>query len=197
LNHFCAVDLSSIYVDVTKDRLYCDAADSPRRRATQAAMRETLSSLTRLLAPILAFTAEEAWSHFQPGSSVHLQSFPPAREPDPTALAEGDRLLALRAIVSQALEKARAEKTIAGNLEAAVTLQLTDHGLWSGRVAELEEFFILSELRLEPGAEDAAGVSKTAAPKCARCWRHRTTVGTIAAHPELCDRCADAVNAPL
>ncbi len=198
LNQFCAVDLSSLYVDITKDRLYCDAADSPRRRATQAAMREALSSLTRLLAPILAFTAEEAWACFQPGSSVHLQTFPEPRAADAEALAEGDRLLALRAVVSQALEKARAEKNIANNLEAAVTLRVADGAWlerWSGRIAELEEFFILSELRLEAGTEDAAVVEKTASAKCGRCWRHRTTVGTIADHPDLCDRCAEAVAA--
>ena len=82
LNQFCAVDLSSLYVDITKDRMYCDAPDSPRRRATQAAMREIFDALCRLLAPVLVFTAEEAWRHSavagigdasQPGSPIRLQ----------------------------------------------------------------------------------------------------------------------------
>ncbi len=80
LNQFCAVDLSSLYVDITKDRLYCDAPDSPRRRATQQAMRTIFEALTKLLAPILAFTAEEAWSYLGRGKSVHLEEFPVADE---------------------------------------------------------------------------------------------------------------------
>jgi isoleucyl-tRNA synthetase len=159
-------------------------------------MHEILSSLTRLLAPILAFTAEEAWGYFQPGTSVHTQLFPAKRTPDSAALAEGDRLLQLRALVSQALEKARAEKTITNNLEAAVTLRLADAAELDRlrpRLSELEEFLILSELQLETGEADTATVVKTAAPKCERCWRHRQSVGQNAAHPTLCDRCATAV----
>jgi isoleucyl-tRNA synthetase len=197
LNQFCAVDLSSLYVDITKDRMYCDPAGSGRRRATQATMHEVLSSLTRLLAPILAFTAEEAWGYFRPGESVHLQLFPPVRQPDEAALATGERLLQLRGVVSAALEAARAEKVIGNNLEASVTLQVADPAWvegWRDRLPELEEFFILSELSLEAGPEDAARVTRTTAAKCGRCWRHRRSVGTIAAHPELCDRCASAVD---
>ncbi len=94
LNQFCAVDLSSLYVDITKDRLYCDAIDSPRRRATQAAMREVFASLTRLLAPILAFTAEEAWGYLGGSDSVHLQTFPEvnAAAQDPGGGTRGRRV---------------------------------------------------------------------------------------------------------
>jgi isoleucyl-tRNA synthetase len=196
LNQFCAVDLSSLYVDITKDRMYCDAPGSARRRATQAAMREVFSSLTRLLAPILAFTAEEAWGYYRPGESVHLQLFPAARSAGADDLAEGERLLQLRSLVSQALEKARADKVITNNLEAVVTLTIADEvwlGKWRPRLAEVEEFFILSELKLKAGAADAAQVAKTAAAKCGRCWRHRESVGKNASHPDLCDRCVDAV----
>lgn len=197
LNQFCAVDLSSLYIDVTKDRMYCDAPDSGRRRATQAAMHEVLSSLTRLLAPVLSFTAEETWGYFRPGESVHLQPFPAVRPEDPEALAEGERLLQLRSIVSQALEQARTDKIITNNLEARVTLEVSDTGWlerWRERTPELEEFFILSELTLSAGAQDAAMVEKTASAKCARCWRHRESVGAHPGHAELCDRCAAAVD---
>ena len=196
LNQFCAVDLSSLYVDITKDRMYCDPSNSPRRRASQAAMREVLSSLTRLLAPLLAFTAEEAWQHFQPGESVHLQLFPAKRTSDPKDLRAGERLLHLRSVVSQALEGARAEKVITNNLEASVTLQIVDGEWlqeWGERLPELEEFFILSELVLEVGSEENVQIGKTTASKCQRCWRHRTTVGLDSAHPDLCDRCTGAV----
>src|SRR5438309_1030191 len=76
LNQFCAVDLSSLYIDITKDRLYCDLPDSARRRATQTAMREILDALCRLLAPLLVFTADEAWSFFGKSSSIHVEQFP-------------------------------------------------------------------------------------------------------------------------
>ena len=207
LNQFCAVDLSSLYVDITKDRMYCDAPGIARRRATQAVMHEVFSSLTRLLAPVLAFTAEEAWGFFRPGESVHLQEFPVPRTDDPDALSEGDRLLELRGIISQALEQARADKIITNNLEATVTLEVTDAAWlnrWRNRIPELEEFFILSELQLAPASPGGTGVaptttdkvtiSKASAAKCARCWRHRDTVGTNTAYPDLCDRCAGAVD---
>src|SRR5205807_8293755 len=76
LNHFCAVDLSSLYIDITKDRMYCDAADSRRRRATQFVMNKTFDALCKWLAPILVFTAEEAWRHSNSKGSIHLQLFP-------------------------------------------------------------------------------------------------------------------------
>jgi isoleucyl-tRNA synthetase len=79
LNQFCAVDLSSLYIDITNDRMYCDPADAGRRLATQIAMHETFDALCNLLAPIMAFTADEAWSYSSPGGSIHLQEF----DPDP------------------------------------------------------------------------------------------------------------------
>jgi isoleucyl-tRNA synthetase len=126
-----------------------------------------------------------------------LQTFPEKSEPDRAALAEGERLLAIRSVVSQALEKARADKTITNSLEACVTLQLQDAAeleRWQPRLAELEEFLILSELKLAVGPADRATVSKTAAAKCQRCWRHRPSVGQHPSHPDLCDRCAAALS---
>ena len=111
-------------------------------------------------------------------------------------MAEGERLLQLRSLVSQALEKARADKAVTNNLEAVVTLTVTDGAWlekWRPRLAELEEFFILSELKLEQGAQDASTVAKISAAKCERCWRQRESVGKNSAHPGLCDRCAEAV----
>src|SRR5205823_1537146 len=96
LNHFCAVDLSSLYIDITKDRMYCDAPDSPRRRATQAIMREIFDALCKLIAPILAFTAEEAWRHSSTGGSVHLQEFPRSQDRESEATAQIAELLKLR-----------------------------------------------------------------------------------------------------
>lgn len=195
LNHFCAVDLSSLYVDITKDRMYCDAPDSPRRRATQQAMHRIFDALCRLLAPILVFTAEEAWGYVGGSSSVHVQTFPEG-DPQfrsPEAHEQVTRLLELRGVIGQAVEAARQEKLIGNALEAAVTLTCDTNTISAVPREELEEFFILSDLTLKPGAEPSASISKTAQQKCARCWRHRPTVGKSAAHPELCDRCESVV----
>ncbi|HEY3663984.1 MAG TPA: isoleucine--tRNA ligase [Chthoniobacterales bacterium] len=195
LNQFCAVDLSSLYVDITKDRMYCDAPDSPRRRATQMAMRQIFDALCRLLAPILAFTAEEAWGYLGENGSVHLQHFPEPQGNLRDALVREnvDELLKLRGVIGQAIEKARQEKLIGNALEAAVVLRCDKRFARDFPREELEEFFILSDLRLEPAEELGASVSPTPNKKCGRCWRHRETVGTIAKHPDLCDRCAAVV----
>ncbi len=122
INQFCAVDLSSLYIDITKDRMYCDAPDSPRRRATQMAMREIFDTLCRLLAPVLVFTAEEAWRYSdvagivdagQPGSptpattSVHLQEFPQPQGRGREASDQVDEFLRLRGVIGQTIERAR------------------------------------------------------------------------------------------
>ncbi len=199
LNQFCAVDLSSLYVDITKDRLYCDAADSPRRRATQTAMARILDSLARLLAPILAFTAEETWQSAGHAESVHVETFP---EPDP-ALADPeaawcvDNLLQLRALIAQQVEAMRQKKELGNALEAAVALEVSDARLFAALKdpAEVEEFLILSDLTFTLGAETRIHVGITGHKKCERCWRHRSTVGFDPRHPALCDRCAAAVTA--
>jgi len=195
LNQFCAVDLSSLYVDITKDRMYCDAPDSPRRRATQAAMHRIFDALCRLLAPILVFTAEEAWAYRNGAGSVHVQTFPEEtpESRNPEAHDQIEQLLNLRGVIGQAVERARQEKLIGNALEAAVTLTCDESVVGTIPKEELEEFFILSDLTLQPGKEPAASISKTPHQKCARCWRHRPSVGKSAAHPELCDRCESVV----
>ncbi|MDQ3199349.1 MAG: isoleucine--tRNA ligase [Verrucomicrobiota bacterium] len=195
LNQFCAVDLSSLYVDITKDRMYCDAVESPRRRATQAAMHQIFDALCRLLAPILAFTAEEAWGYLpEKSGSVHLQLFPEAQGNlrDSVVREQMEELLKLRGVIGQAIEKARQDKLIGNALEAAVVMRC-DVKIASFPQTELEEFFILSDLTLEEGAEPFVTIAQTPHKKCARCWRHRAAVGTIEKHPELCERCAEVV----
>jgi isoleucyl-tRNA synthetase len=197
VTQFCAVELSSVYVDVTKDRLYCDPANSPRRRATQAVMAKVFEDLVRLLAPILAFTAEEAWGHFRSGTSVHLELFPKEQSPDQQILARFEALLALRADVSQALEKAQREGVIAKPLEATVVVTTEDPLVLgvagAGGLAEIEEFLILSNLSISKGPGNIV-IGKTDSGKCERCWRHRDEVGSVADHPSLCGRCTGAVS---
>ncbi|HYY14060.1 MAG TPA: class I tRNA ligase family protein, partial [Chthoniobacterales bacterium] len=193
INDFCAVDLSSLYVDITKDRMYCDAPDSPRRRATQSAMHEIFDALCKLIAPILAFTAEEAWRHSGAGASIHLEELPTARHRGTQATEQVAELLRLRSVIGQALEQARQQKLIGNSLEAAVVLRSDSDVTREIDKGELEEFFILSELTIEQNRELGATVTRTAFQKCARCWRHRRSVGANKAHPELCDRCATVV----
>ena len=196
LNQFCAVDLSSLYIDITKDRMYCDAPDSPRRRATQFVMQKTLNALCRWLAPILAFTAEEVWSYGAGRSSVHLEHFPDNlgtwRNPDVhNRMYEA---INLRSTVMQAIEKARQDKLIGNALEAAVVLRSNSDVTTKIDKDELEEFFILSDLTIEQAKEASASVTKTPYAKCARCWRHRAYVGKSKTHPDLCDRCEKVVS---
>ena len=199
LNQFCAVDLSSLYIDITKDRMYCDAPDSPRRRATQAVMHEIFDALCRLLAPILVFTAAEAWRHSPAAGSVHLQEFPEPKDRDGRARPPGapasqmSELLRLRGVIGHAIERARQEKLIGNTLEARVVLRSDSDVTEKMDKEELEEFFILSDLRIYQAKEASASVTKTPYKKCARCWRHRSTVGTSKAHPDLCDRCESVV----
>jgi len=195
LNQFCAVDLSSLYIDITKDRMYCDAPDSPRRRATQNGMHKIFEALCRLLAPILVFTAEEAWRHSTAGGSVHLLELPQAQDRYDEASAQIVELLRLRGVIGQAIERARQEKLIGNALEAAVVLHSDSNVTTKIDKEELEEFFILSDLTIHQAKEASASVTKTSYRKCARCWRHRTTVGASKAHPDLCDRCAEVVSA--
>src|SRR6266542_1277635 len=197
LNQFCAVDLSSLYIDITKDRMYCDAADSPRRRATQVVMHEIFDVLCRLLAPILAFTAEEAWHHSEAEGSVHLEEFPQLqdRSRDGGTSAQVAELVRLRRVIAHAIERARQEKLIGNTLEARVVLNSDSDVTEKIDKEELEEFFIVSDLTIHQAKEASVSVTKTPYKKCARCWRHRPTVGASKAHPDLCDRCESVVTA--
>jgi isoleucyl-tRNA synthetase len=209
LNQFCAVDLSSLYVDITKDRMYCDAPDSPRRRGTQAAMRKIFDALSRLLAPVLVFTSEEAWHHSAvaaindaeqaglptPGTSIHTQEFPDPQNRGRKAIEQVEELLRLRGVIGQAIEQARQEKLIGNTLEARVILKSDSDVTKKIPKEELEEFFILSDLTIQQAKETSASVTKTPYKKCARCWRYRPSVGTSKAHPDLCDRCESVVTA--
>ncbi|MBV9008396.1 MAG: isoleucine--tRNA ligase [Verrucomicrobia bacterium] len=195
INQFCTVDLSSLYIDITKDRMYCDAPHSARRRASQYAMHRTYSALCRLLAPILAFTAEEAWQYSGGNASVHLQYFPDDISPDALALEQMRDAIDIRAVASRALEEARQQKIIGNSLEARLVLELAPaQHHWNDRAHELAEILIVSDLVLIGGAETKAAVAHTNFAKCARCWRHREAVGKSTAHPDLCDRCEKVIS---
>jgi len=206
-NQLVTVDLSAFYVDVTKDRMYTHAAASRTRRSGQTAMYLLLDGLTRLMAPILPFTADEMWRSM-PGTrseSVHLELFP-----DADALASKDllerwaRLLAVRDTVNAALEAQRQAKVIGNALSARVTLTASGPvaGLLRQYEADLPTLFIVSDLTLVTSATDGAdavtvAVEKAPGTKCERCWRFVPAVATDDAHAGLCDRCVDALFGPV
>ncbi len=213
LHNFCAVDLSAFYFDIRKDALYCDRADSPRRRATRSTMATVFDCIVRWLAPVLCFTAEDAWLAMHPGeeSSVHLELFPeiPATWRDEALAARWRRVRDLRRAVTGCLEKARERKEIGSSLQAAPVVHVTPAAAAVLEGLDLDEVFITSGHALEVGPvpEDAAlfrlpdqpdiavGFRAADGGKCQRCWKVLPEVGTHAHHRMLCMRCADAVDA--
>ena len=208
LNYFCAAELSAFYFDVLKDRLYCEGARSRVRRSARTALYDLLQAITRLMAPILTFTAEEVWQAmpdtWRPEAEraaillTRFSSAPPDTKDDRLAARWG-RLLALRDEVAKQLEAARQSKMIGSSLEAAVTLQVDPETLqWLAPYeSHLPSFFIVSMVALTSSGETSRAVRVTVnrAPgsKCVRCWRYESAVGQAADHPGLCARCAPVV----
>jgi isoleucyl-tRNA synthetase len=205
------VDLSAFYFDIRKDRLYCEAADDLRRRATRTVMDRTFDCLARWLAPILCFTAEEAWlarHGDMPGRSVHLELFPevPADWHAPELAARWDRLRDLRRVVTGALELERAAKRIGSSLQAAVAITVPEDLLPMLREVDLAELCITSAGTVAAGTPpegafalpDVPGigavVSLAVGAKCERCWRVLPEVGHVPGHDDLCWRCAEVLD---
>ena len=200
LNQFCAIDLSSLYIDITKDWLYCDAPDSQRRRATQTTTHRIFDTLCRLLAPILVFTAEEAWIRLRSSGSVHLQDFFEGGLFDANAENLFQQALYVRTMLGPHIERQRSQGMIGTSQEASILLECSDgdellDDWWLSQTELLAQILIVSEVKLAKRESLQIVVSKTSHPKCARCWRHRPTVGASKAHPDLCDRCESVVEA--
>jgi isoleucyl-tRNA synthetase len=206
---FATVDLSSIYFDVLKDRLYTTATKSKARRGAQTALYRLLDALVRLLAPIMSFTAEEVWQTMGRTESVHVAYFP-----EPSDLTAGideaarkradnwDRLMEVRDDVLKSLETARNEKLIGAPLEARVRLSADGdlYPLLQQYAGELPGLFIVSQVALEPGEAGAAvgvKVERAAGEKCERCWKYTTDVGSDPKFPTVCAACAGAVDEML
>ncbi|MEE2969861.1 MAG: isoleucine--tRNA ligase, partial [Pseudomonadota bacterium] len=209
LHNFCAVDLSAFYFDVRKDILYCSRRDDAARRATRTVLDELFSCLTAWLAPILCFTAEEAWLSRNPGDdeSVHLRQFPelPDDWRDDALAEKWETIRIFRRAVTGALEIERAAKRIGSSLQAALVIYAGDQYRAALDGIDMAEICITSEAVFGEGdaprdahhADDGSGISVTPAlaegEKCQRCWRFMPDVGSLSDHPTLCGRCADAV----
>ena len=210
LHNFCAVDMSSFYLDILKDRLYTAKAGSAARRSGQTAMHEILSSMVRIMAPVLSFTADEVWSYMKEGAkdkSVFLASFPKVEEKylDKALEERWDRIIAVRGEVAKVLEALRRDKKIGHSLDSEVKLYAAPdlHAFLMNYEKDLAFIFIVSSVAvLKDGdapadsfASDAVsglriGAGPARGEKCGRCWMYSETVGTVAEHPSICSRCA-------
>jgi isoleucyl-tRNA synthetase len=211
LHNFCAADLSAFYFDIRKDRLYCDAPNDVRRRAVRTVLDRCFDCLARWLAPVICFTAEEAWlarHGDMPERSVHLELFPqvPDEWRDEALDERWQTLRDLRRVVTGALELERAAKRLGSSLQAAVELFVPERLVDLLRGIDLAELCITSAGAVRPGPAPAdaftlpdvadIGVRVSAAPgeRCERCWKVLPEVGQVAGHGDLCRRCADAVD---
>ncbi len=201
---FCSTDLSAVYFDVLKDRLYTTATKSRARRSAQTALYRLTDSLIRLLAPILSFTCEEIWKSLGKTDSVHLALLPAPAEltvgiptAQRTALADWDKLMALRGEVTKPLETARQTNLIGAPLEAKVKISAEEatYALLAAHRDELPGLFIVSQVELEQGGPGpiAVEVGKAEGTKCERCWKFMPSIGSDADLPTVCAPCAAAV----
>ena len=203
INDFCVVELSSFYLDIIKDRLYCEGKDSLERRSAQTALFLILDTMTKLFAPILAFTCDEIWLAMphraeDDGRNVLLNEMnKPFADYTLTQeqMAQWDKIIAVRDAVNVALEAARNEKKIGKSLEADVALTVPSEDAFLAEMdsALLADLFIVSQVEITVGGELAVSVSEAAGQKCERCWKHHPLVGADMAHPTLCPRCASVI----
>jgi isoleucyl-tRNA synthetase len=206
LHNFCSVDLSAFYFDIRKDALYCDRPDSPRRRAARTVLDHLHRYLCTWLAPVLCFTAEEAWcARFGPpacseDTSVHLELFqtPPPDWHNEALAAKWETVRAIRCRITVPIEEARKANAVGSSLQAAVELPLNaDHETLLDAAAWAEIAIVSSVTLVSDTDGPPARVTPASGEKCARCWRVLPEVGSSAAHPGLCLRCTDAVESGL
>ncbi len=204
LLNFCSVDLGSLYLDVTKDRLYTMPTDSHGRRSAQSAMYHIAEAFTRWIAPILTFTADELWGYLPGERAEHVlfttwyDGLAPLPADAQLNAADFDQLLAVREQVAKVLEPMRANGAIGAALEAEITIAASEEqaAKWQPLADELRFLFISGDVQVRPATTDEVFVSAqpTGKQKCVRCWHYRADVGSVAAHPELCGRCVTNID---
>ncbi len=207
IHNFCIVDLSSFYLDIIKDRLYCEKVTAPTRRAAQTTMYRILDALVRMVAPILSFTGEEIWQNMphkasDDARSVFLNQFLPKTgiSLDEKFTAKWEEIYTLREAVNKKLEEKRNEKVIGKSLEAKVVIIVKDAETAErfNSYAELKDVFIVSAVEIQNGEVSAESgyeiaIEKASGNKCERCWCYSEEVGKITLHPTLCKRCAEVM----
>lgn len=216
VHNFCAIDLSSIYLDILKDRVYTAKPDSVERRAAQTAMYEILDTLVRLVSPVLTFSAEEVWQHMPKVAgmpeSIQLADWPAARSEylDKQLEDKWNKLLTVRSELTKALEQARRTKVIGHSLDAAIAIYASDdvYEQLNSLGEELATLLIVSKANVKQGVQQAPDnayrsaelplavvVTPAQGEKCERCWIYSDTIGEDAEHGTLCERCAGVLKA--
>jgi len=216
VHNFCAIDLSSIYLDILKDRVYTAKPDSVERRAAQTAMYEILDTLVRLVSPVLTFSAEEVWQHMPKVAgmpeSIQLADWPAARSEylDKQLEDKWNKLLTVRSELTKALEQARRTKVIGHSLDAAIAIYASDdvYEQLNALGEELATLLIVSKANVKQGVQQAPDnayrsaelplavvVTPAQGEKCERCWIYSDTIGEDAEHGTLCERCAGVLKA--
>ncbi len=188
LHHFCTTTMSSLYLDMTKDRLYCDKKDGLLRRSTQTALYQIVDNLIKLIAPILVFSSEDAYSYFNNPNkkqSVHLEGLPVVNKVylDNNLEIKWQNLLEIKNLVYQKLEKLRNEKIVKSFLEAEVNLTLKEKIDFDG----WESLLIVGKVNLNQGIELVVEVKPAQGEKCERCWK------VLSVKAGLCERCTMAI----
>lgn len=202
--NFCTVEMSSLYFDILKERLYTSLPNSQARRSAQTVLLEILEGLTTLMAPIIPFTTEEVWKYLpksrEKSSSIHLMSFPEVKKEylDEDLNNRWQKIWEVRSVVTKALEDARRQKLIGLSLDAQVHLYLPEdlYKFLLPYQTELKSIFIVSSVKLykiEKGEEVRAEVFKADGNKCERCWNYDISVGYYLDHPKLCERCVNVL----
>ncbi len=213
INEFCTVAMSAFYLDILKDRLYCETKNGVERRSAQTVMWKILETMTRLMAPVLTFTSEEIWK-FAPAFAGKADSIMLTTLPEVDAgfineelAARWEKLMAVRGEVTKIIEAARKDKMVGNALEAKVVIKCDGElkAFLESFGAALADLFIVSAVEFsEPAGQYvlnsdligglSVGIVKAGGAKCARCWKYSESVGANNAHPEICARCAAVVS---
>ena len=202
LQTFCSEDLGGFYLDVLKDRLYTTAKTSRPRRSAQTALALIRDALLELMAPVLSFTAEEAWRIVHPGdASIFCGTWIdalPAQHDEDALVAKWNRILAVRAIVQKELELLRQDGKVGSSLQAevAITAPGDDYEALASLGDDLRFVLITSAATVTKGEALAIAARASAHGKCERCWHYRSDIGGDAAHPTLCGRCVSNLSGP-
>ena len=205
IHNFCVTDMSNFYLDIIKDRLYCEKEDSEVRRAAQTAMYRILSAVARLAAPIISFTAEEIWTYMPHTSTDDKESIFLNQMPEKSGIefsdefvSKWDFIYSTRETVNKVLEEKRNEKLIGKSLEANIIIHCGEslYEKYNALTEELKDILIVSGVSASKDGNDEVPeieVIKAEGEKCERCWSYSNTVGSDSEHPTLCARCAAVV----
>ena len=212
IHNFCVIDMSNFYLDILKDRLYCEGVDSASRRAAQTTIYRILSAISRLIAPIMSFTADEIWAYLphsadENNESIFLNDMPEKSgiEVSDEFKAKWELVASIREDAKKALELKRADKVIGASLEANLKVFVDDDKFddVSALTEELPSLLIVSAAEVCKDSAngeykgDLEGVSFTVTKangnKCERCWSYSDTVGKFEDHPTLCERCKNTI----